>query len=305
MYCKHCGQEIRDDSVFCKGCGKRLTGKKKTNIPTLAKGFLIAILIVLAIALIGICINSKEPLYNALTWLWVIDLVLLSIFVFEFFRNIRAGRHKDGLKDLLSISFSPIYEIFTSSTLPKPCVVAGYILLILGIVHGSMLLFFENETIGSFYEKGSYEAEYQCVLKSWDYDEYVSCEGVATVRKDGPDYYIEEIKLGRDLTVEYDESYYPDDDENTIIANAWNDWTIALSDEPCSDGYIDSIDSYVCSSITSNICGSKNSDIYHNTRCGYVQNISKQNLIYFPNAAVADLMKYQPCERCGKWATTK
>lgn len=229
----------------------------------------------------------------------IIFLLSSLIFISELLASIK---RKLDFKESVKIAFSPIRQ-FWDGLLPEKVIPIVYILILLGIVHASVFTFCRNETIGSLYEKSSYEAEYQCTLKSWDYDEFVSYEGVATITKSGNDYCITEIKVGRDLSAYYDERYFPDENDNTVTSADGNDWKITLSDEPCSEGYFETIDSFVYSS--GKICASKNSDVYHNKRCGYVKNISSSNLIYFPNAAIADLMKYRPCERCGKWWDTK
>ena len=230
-----------------------------------------------------------------------IFLISCIIFISELPRGIR---HKLGFKEAIKSAISPINE-FWGSLLPKTAVVIIYILILLGTIHIAIFSFCKNEIIGSLYEKPSHETQYQCTLRSDGYENYSSLmyEGIATVFKSDGKYTITEIQLGQNLKVYYDTEYNPKSMQNEVETNEWNIWDISISDKPCSEEYAKSIRTRRFS--TSNICASKNSDVYHNKRCGYVKNISSENLISFPDTAVADLMKSRSCERCGRWATTK
>lgn len=64
MYCKHCGKEIADDSVFCQYCGGELQEqeKKKPNgsllnrFQSLSKGWQITIMAYAVWLLAGVCV---------------------------------------------------------------------------------------------------------------------------------------------------------------------------------------------------------------------------------------------------------
>ena len=245
-------------------------------------------------------VTDVDVLFDVLTALSCIACIFLLIFICGFLEEcIHAKRSQTGsisIKTIFANSFSPIHHFF-SGLLPKVGVVAAYVLMIAGLIHLTILLFFRNETIGSFYEKGAYESQYQCELT------YQSnhITGYVTLERSSGRYYITKINIGKNLSAEYDAEYYPDSVSNTIVTNENIDWNITVSNSPCSIDYLYKINRRIHNK---HLCASKNSNIYHNINCGYVRNIKDENLIFFDTKDMADLMKYSPCSNCGKWYST-
>ena len=246
-----------------------------------------------------------NTLFNIVTGISFITAFIFLLFICvlfgEAFQRIRS---KISLKNTIKDSILPFNELL-SDLLPKALVVVTYIFIIIGTIHAVIFIFYKNTIIGSFYESSNYESQYKCTLTSNAYEDYgiITCDGVATICKSENHYTVTKIQIASQLETYYDAEYFPDSSRNTITTNNFKDWDIMVSKEPCPNEYAISVYDKNVSSGT--ICGSSESNVYHNKRCGYVKNIHESSLIYFPNTAGADLMKYRPCERCGKWASTK
>ena len=105
MYCKHCGKEIADDSVFCQYCGGQLQEqeKKKPNgsllnrFQLLSKGWQITIMAYAVWFLAGACVligNSdygrefgEDVLLPVI--IVVVVLPLLALFIWYYFARLR------------------------------------------------------------------------------------------------------------------------------------------------------------------------------------------------------------------------
>ena len=69
MYCKHCGKEIADDSIFCQHCGKQISERKEniTNgssiivnwLLSISKKYLLLYAIWFALNVLLLCFGKK------------------------------------------------------------------------------------------------------------------------------------------------------------------------------------------------------------------------------------------------------
>lgn len=105
MYCKHCGKEIADDSVFCQYCGGELQEqeKKKPNgsllnrFQSLSKGWQITIMTYVVWFLLCLCLWLAGVWYDWFDdrdgWITEIFVVLLipmvTLFVWYYFARLR------------------------------------------------------------------------------------------------------------------------------------------------------------------------------------------------------------------------
>lgn len=105
MYCKHCGKEIADDSVFCQYCGGELQEqeKKKPNgsllnrFQSLSKGWQITIMAYSVWLLAGACVLIGNSDYgrgfveDVLLPVVIVAVVLplLALFIWYYFARLR------------------------------------------------------------------------------------------------------------------------------------------------------------------------------------------------------------------------
>ena len=106
MYCKHCGKEIADDSVFCQYCGGNLQEqqKKKPNgsilnrFQSLSKGWQITIMAYVVWFLLCLCLWLAGVWYD---WFddrdgWITEIItvllipLLALFIWYYFARMKA-----------------------------------------------------------------------------------------------------------------------------------------------------------------------------------------------------------------------
>ena len=86
MYCKHCGKEIADDSVFCQYCGKQLierTDRQSNSRPfqrfrSLSKGWQITLMVYSIWFMVGLCFLIG----NSDNWHFVEEVLLPVLIVF-------------------------------------------------------------------------------------------------------------------------------------------------------------------------------------------------------------------------------
>ena len=105
MYCKHCGKEISDDSVFCQYCGGQLQEqeKKKPNgsllnrFQSLSKGWQITIMTYVVWFLLCLCLWLAGVWYD---WFddrdgWITEIIavllipVIALFIWYYFARLR------------------------------------------------------------------------------------------------------------------------------------------------------------------------------------------------------------------------
>ena len=105
MYCKHCGKEIADDSVFCQYCGGQLQEqeKKKPNgsllnrFQSLSKGWQITIMTYVVWFLLCLCLWLAGVWYD---WFddrdgWITEIIavllipVIALFIWYYFARLR------------------------------------------------------------------------------------------------------------------------------------------------------------------------------------------------------------------------
>ena len=108
MYCKHCGKEIADDSVFCQYCGGQLQEqeKKKPNgsllnrFQSLSKGWQITIMAYAVWLLAGVCVliglgpygKYKDFYFSEVLWpvlLAIVGIPVVALFIWYYFARLR------------------------------------------------------------------------------------------------------------------------------------------------------------------------------------------------------------------------
>ena len=110
MYCKHCGNEISEDSAFCQYCGGSLQERQKKNpngsllnrFQSLNKGWQITIMVYAVWFLAGVCVlvgNVDEHHFgkNILLPVLIVVIVvpLLALFIWYYFARLRKPKEAD------------------------------------------------------------------------------------------------------------------------------------------------------------------------------------------------------------------
>ena len=115
MYCKHCGKEIADDSVFCRYCGGQLLEKAKTRekplqgFKSLSKKWQIAIMLYVVWFLLSICLwlgNVWDDWFGDRSG-WLTEIIvaiavpMLALFIWYYFARLRkVGEENEANKQI-------------------------------------------------------------------------------------------------------------------------------------------------------------------------------------------------------------
>ena len=114
MYCKFCGKEIADDSLFCQYCGKQLierTDRQSNGRPfqwfrSLSKGWQITLMVYSIWFMVGLCFLIG----NSDNWHFVEEVLLpvlivfvvlpvLALFIWYYFKRLRKPKAVDAQED--------------------------------------------------------------------------------------------------------------------------------------------------------------------------------------------------------------
>lgn len=169
------------------------------------------------------------------------------------------------------------------------------ILFIVGVANAVLSLFFTKYEIGAFYEPDEYSADYEATVSVNSCT--VPC--VATIQRYSGRYYISNIQLP------YGRKQFVDDADYDVQSNyarvelgydlQW-ECSLSLSRPAASESY-SRLANYSRPS-GSKFCASINSDMYHSKDCYYVQNIARDNLIYFDSNLEAEILGFEACSVC-------
>lgn len=115
MYCKHCGKEIADDSMFCRYCGGQLLEKAKTRekplqgFKSLSKKWQIAIMLYAVWFLLSICLwlgNVWDDWFGDRSG-WLTEIIvaitvpMLALFIWYYFARLRkVGEENEANKQI-------------------------------------------------------------------------------------------------------------------------------------------------------------------------------------------------------------
>lgn len=168
MYCKHCGKEIADDSMFCQCCGKKLIERADRQINSrpfqrfmsLSKGWQIAIMLYLLWFLLSLCLWFGGVWYDWFDdrngWLTEIIVVLLipmfvlfNWYYFTFLRKPKVVDTQENKKHPSSMSlmdFAKLHGKMQVKTMINPMTneVHSYCVFINDQGHETRVMFSES-----------------------------------------------------------------------------------------------------------------------------------------------------------------
>lgn len=171
------------------------------------------------------------------------------------------------------------------------------VLLIVGLINAVGMEFFTKAEIGAFYEKASYQTDYDAMLTIENRTE-MFC--IATVERGDGEYRIAKLSLPYGKTQFPEDAYFgKDDDKISLYIGSEGCHCKLTLDEPSTPTSYSALKSYAISS-TGDFCASRNSSKYHHhaAKCRYVKKIEKENLVYFKYRSDADVLGYSYCKNC-------
>lgn len=168
-------------------------------------------------------------------------------------------------------------------------------ILVIGLLNLIGAEFFAKEEIGAFYEKSSYQVDYDALL---EVDGRTEMFCIATIkREEGYPYCVVKLALPYGKT-QCPEVYFEEDD-STISINLGNEgWSckLTLGGLSTKSSYT-ILKSYVISNY-GEFCASKRAGVYHTQECGNIKKIKSENLVYFQNQRDAEVLGYTFCKSC-------
>ena len=209
-------------------------------------------------------------------------VVLAAGILYSLYRSVSCGDKVDWSQFGLPMKSRPLKAVLT-------------ILFIIGVVNAVLSLFFTKYEIGAFYEPDEYSADYEAAVSVNSCT--VPC--VATIQRYSGRYYISNIQLpyGREQVV--DDADYDVQSNYACVEMGYDlQWECSLSlSRPATSESYSRLANY---SRPSGIkfCASINSDMYHSKDCYYVQNIARDNLIYFDSNLEAEILGFEACSVC-------
>ena len=242
-----------------------------------------------------------DSLRTALIFCSFISYAILIIYVVQFILSFISSIIKK--KPFSWCKWNPYYGIKKEHRLRT---VIFSVLFLIGIAVPFISEKFANTKMGDFWEKRNYEEAYEATLYVDDVPMFciatVWCNTDAVENNRGQlvhesRYTIVELFLPYGKSTYTDDEYYPDQKISLITVNGWS-CKIKLKDIATEDSY-QLLKAEVPTSY-GEFCSSKSSDTYHLFDCKYVKRIESENLIYFKNQEMAEVLGYSMCEVCQK-----
>lgn len=190
---------------------------------------------------------------------------------------------------ILWSEFNPFAGVHSLSGAVLPAV------LVIGLLNLIGMGFFSKEEIGAFYEKPSYQADYDALLKI-DKGADIFC--IATIEPCYGEYRVVKISLPYGKTQFPEDANFDKDDDKISLSLGYEWWDCDLVlDGLASENSYTILDSYVVSNY-GDFCASMESDTYHLAKCRYIKNIKDENLVYFQSKRDAEVLGYSFCKTC-------
>lgn len=225
------------------------------------------------------------------TWLALFSVFFIFTFIGITLQLLRAVYQRIRYSQpILWREYNPFAGVHSLSSAVLPAI------LVLGLLNLIGMTFFAKEEIGAFYEKSSYQANYNALLKI-EGGTTVFC--IATIeREEGYPYHVVKLSLPYGKKQFPDESSFAKDDDYIFLSLGRNGWRceLALDDLASEKSYV-VLDSYVVSN-SGDFCASIESDTYHAVECRYVKKIKRERLVYFQSERDAECLGYEYCKTC-------
>lgn len=171
------------------------------------------------------------------------------------------------------------------------------LIVTIGLLNLFYSFYYASAEIGSFYEKSSYEENYEAYIYAGE--KRIFC--IATIGREDGNYYLTKIEFPYGRSQYVDETYEQSDLKNGHTDVSLTDGSIRCDielKEPATEDSYERLKTEVISK-SGEFCGSKKSDSYHFKKCRYAKNIKSQNLVYFETETEAKALGYFSCEVCG------
>lgn len=171
------------------------------------------------------------------------------------------------------------------------------LIVTIGLLNLFCSSYYASTEIGSFYEKSSYEENYEAYIYAGD--KRIFC--IATIGKEDGSYHLTKIEFPYGRSQYVDETYEQSDLKNGHTDVSLTDGAIRCDielKEPATEDSYERLKTEVVSK-SGEFCGSKKSDSYHFKKCRCVKNIKAQNLVYFGAEEEARALGYFSCAVCG------
>ena len=209
-------------------------------------------------------------------------VVLAAGVLYSLCRSVSYGDKVDWSQFGLPMKSRPLKTVLT-------------ILFIIGVVNAVLSLFFTKYEIGAFYEPDEYSADYEATVSVNSCT--VPC--VATIQRYSGRYYISNIQLPYGQEQVVDDADYDVQSNYARVEMGYDlQWECSLSlSRPATSESYSRLANYSRPS-GSKFCASINSDMYHSKDCYYVQNIARDNLIYFDSNLEAEILGFEACSVC-------
>lgn len=181
----------------------------------------------------------------------------------------------------------------------KICVILSAIIIVgsFGLVADK---FFSTTEIGSFFEKSSFEENYEAVFYIDEKPIFCIAEIWKEHYENGTSYRISYINLPYGKSKDVDEEYYPDIDENIIYLGDNSQRCKIVIGHVATERSYEMLENEVITAY-GDFCGSKDGNKYHLTSCPSAKRIKDKNMIFFESEIEADIFRYEPCETCIWW----
>lgn len=224
------------------------------------------------------------------TWLLLFSVFFIFTFIgtllqllLAVYRRIRYGQ------PILWSDFNPFANVQSLSDAVLPTV------LVIGLLNLIGMEFFAKEEIGAFYEKPSYQADYDALLKI-DKGAEIFC--IATIEPCYGEYKVVKISLPYGKTQFPEDTNFGKDDDKISLSLGCEGWGCDLIlDGLASESSYTILSSYIVSNY-GDFCASMESDTYHLANCRYIKNIKDKNLVCFQSKRDAEVLGYSFCKTC-------
>lgn len=228
-----------------------------------------------------------DRLKSCLTIISAFTLLLFAMMFLDFLRAVyKRARYKQPIPWR---EFNPFAGMHSLSGAVLP------VILMIGLLNLIGAEFFAKEEIGAFYEKPSYQVDYDALLEVNGGAE-MFC--IATIKhEEGYPYRVVKLAMPYGKT-QCPEAYFDEDDSTLSITLGNEGWSCKLTLGNLSTKSSYSIlKSYVVSNY-GEFCASKRAGVYHTQGCGNIKKIKSENLVHFQKQRDAEVLGYTFCKSC-------